>query len=829
MLRLVFLLWFALAVVAPAAPAHASPLAVPQGELSRYTIEGNRRIEEPTIRAAIGLRRGEVLTRARIRSVIRAVYNTGYFDDVQISIQDDPDGPGVMLTVRIVEKPAVRDVQVLGTKKVKEEDVREAMSLRSFNVLNTADINRNVKRIRDLYVEKGYYLVEVEPEIEYISDDQVDVVFRITENRKVVVQKVEFVGNEEVPRRKLKRGLEVKEGGIMPWLGSAGTFDRTKLDTDRLRIQSMLYELGHLDAEVDPPKVFLSPDKRFIYISYQIDEGPRYDQGKFAVVGDFVEEEGLTPENVRRIASGTPVLVLQEELWRRANDKPDRLRLLRIRAAAFEQGEPFRYSLIRTGMGGGIAENIEAFYQDQGYAFASVEAIPYSNPRTGQADVVFRIDKGSKYQIGLIDVRGNDATIDTVIRREMQVDEGDLYRGARIQASRARVGRLGFFEDVSIDTPRGSAPDVLDLKVNVRERPTGSFSMGMGFSSFEQFVLTGSISKANFLGRGYMVNAMINWSAIRRQGNLGFFDPYFLNSRWTLSVNGYSINQQFQLNEYMRGGSVEVGRYLDRADDYRLALQYTIADVGLISLDPYRSQLLGGDLYRNGLTSTLGLNLMMDRRNNRMMGTKGTFTSVSTNLTGGFRTGEDSVLRLLGGQFNFFEVRANFRAYYPLIPSETDDLMVFRFNTTLGYIQSTDGRVVPFIHRYRVGGIMSVRGYNWFSLGPALRGTGTDDPMLGDVPIQAGGSQQWINNIEIENPIVRGAGIRGVVFFDAGNAFGDPWGRGFINPAGLQYAIGAGIRWNSPMGLLRFEYGIPLNPREGDRRGVFDFGMGQFF
>ena len=816
------------AVTAPTA-AWASPLAEAGGEITRIDILGNRRIEEPTIRASLGAFRGDELTASRVRAMIRGIHATGFFDDVQVFTEPDPSGRGVIVTIRVIEKPAVRDVQVLGAKKVKEEEIREAMSLRTFTVLNDNDLRRNVNLIRQKYVEKGYYLAEIEPVVTPVGEDQVDIAFRIVENKKVVVQRVDLVGLSEVSPRKLKKRLQIKEGGILPWLGKAGTFDRSKLDTDRIILQSLLLEEGYLDATVEPAKVFLSPDKRFIYLSYAVDEGRRYDFGRFAVVGDFVDDEGLDVPTIEEVALGKPVVVVQEEQWRAANGKRPRLGLLRLRAAAIERGEPFRYSLLRSGAG--VADNIEALYQDKGYAFASVDVIPYGNPRTGQADVVFRINRGDKFRIGQIHITGNDATVDAVIRREIQVDEGDLYRGARITASTNRLRRVGFFDPQTIEvkTTRAADPEVLDLRVNVEEKPTGSFSMGMGFSSFEQFVLTGNIQKANFLGRGYMVNAMINWSAIRRQGSVGFFDPYFLNSRWTLSVNAYSIQQQFQLNEYYRGGSVEVGRYLDRADDFRVSAQYTVADVGLLSIDPYRSQLLGGLLYRNGLTSTLGANLMIDRRNSRVVGTKGTFTSINANLSGGFRIADDKVLRLLGGEFNFAELRVNFRAYYPLIPSDSDDLMVLRFNSTLGWVQSTDGGIVPFIHRYRVGGIMSIRGYNWFSLGPAVRGTGNDDPTLGDLPLQVGGSQQWVNNLEIENPIVRQAGIRGVVFFDAGNAFGDPWGRGAISLQQMRFSVGAGIRWASPMGLLRFEYGIPLAPREGERRGVFDFGMGQFF
>lgn len=827
--RILVLCTLALVAVAslavPSSPALAAPVAPAQGRVTKVEITGNERIEESAVLAQVSLRQGDTLTRGRARQVVKAVYRSGFFDDVQI--ETVPDGDGVRVIIRVFEKPAITEVKLAGNKKINEEDIREVIDIRAFSVLNDAEVKRNADRIRDLYVEKGYYLVDIDPEVVYIDDDQVELTFRMSENQKVVVQRVDFVGNENVPASKFKRFLQIKAGGALPWLTSSGTFQREKLDMDREAIRYVMWEEGYLDATVATPKVFLSPDKRYIYVSHSIDEGQRYDFGYVAIEGDFIPEEGLTEETVREIVEGTSMYALQDRQWRESVGRRVRSgrNIFRARGPRLERGEPFKASTMQQ-----VSSAIEALYQDQGYAFVNVTPYPYPNPRTGKADIIIRIETGDKYRIGKINISGNDPTFDKVVRREIQVDEGDVYRGGRLQASRARIQRLGFFETVELATPRGRGEDVLDVNIQVAERPTGSFSLGLGFSNLESFVLTGSISKNNFLGLGYIMSASINWSRIRQQFQLQFFDPYFMDSRWTMRVNAYNINQSFiaGLDEYQRGGSIELGRYIDSRDEMRLSASYTFEDVGLNSLDTYRQQLVGGDLYRNGLTSTIGVSFNMDKRNNRIRPTKGVFASATANLSGGFRVDDSKVLNFLGGEFNFWELRGNVRIYQPLIWPDKDWL-VFRMNTTLGYVSSTDGNVIPFIHRYRAGGINSVRGFQWFSLGPTIRGVGSDDPASIDSSIPVGGTQTWINNIELESPIVRSAGISLAAFFDAGNAFGDPWGNGGINPFKLRFAVGGEVRWLSPIGPLRFAYGVPLRPLPGERRAVFDFSIGSFF
>lgn len=811
-----------IAMIVPTVASAQAPVAA-EGLVTRVTVEGTRRIDEAVVLAAIGLRRGERLTPEKVRRDLKAVHGTGFFRDVRFELV--PEGEGYALVVIVEEKPAVREVLVEGSRRIKEEDVREVLDIRSFSVLNQAAVNTSIQAVRDLYMEKGFYLAEVQARIEPVADDQVDVVFDIVEGRKVLVQSIEFTGNDNLPDSRIKRFLQIKEGGFLPWLSSAGTFRRDLLEADAQTVSAVYLEEGYVDVQVQPPNVYLSPDKRYIFITYHVDEGQQYDIGAVDAMGDFDESEGLTKQAVMEIIAGRPVHQIQEEQWREVEE---RRRLINLnvdfegRGPSLDEGDVFKFSEVHR-----VMAAIESLYQDQGYAFVNVVPLTDPDPERQVVNVTFAIERGEKVRIGRIHITGNDPTFDKIVRREILINEGDIYRGSLIQASRMRLQRLGFFNEVNVSTPRGDGPDVLDLNLQVSEQPTGSFSLGMGYSNLESFVLTANVSKNNFLGLGYNMAAAINWSGLRQQGNLSFFDPHFLDSRWNLSISLYSISRSFQLDEFQRGGSLGVGRYLDARNDVELRFTYTMEDVGLNNIDPYRRRMLGGELYRNGLTSSIGINFQVDKRNNRIFPTQGWLASASSSLAGGFRLDDDRLLSLFGGDFNFMEHRFNVRFYQPIVPNS--DLLVFRVNSTVGILHSTDGTILPFIHRYRAGGINSVRGYNWFSLGPFERAPATEDPTRADDKIIVGGSKTWVNNFELEMPLIRQAGIKAVVFFDAGNAFGDPWEQGPFNPLALRSAYGAGLRWQSPIGPLRFEYGIPINPREDERRSVFDFSIGSFF
>ncbi|RME22298.1 MAG: outer membrane protein assembly factor BamA, partial [Deltaproteobacteria bacterium] len=758
----------------------------------------------------------------------------------------NPEGPGVVVTFEVDEKPAVREVRLKGNKKLDDDAINEVIDIEPFSVLNQAEIKRNIRRIRDKYLEKGYYLVEIEPVIRDLGGDLVELTFDITENKKVVVQRIDINGNEHVPDSKIKRYLTTRAGGIAPWLTNSGTFIEENLDNDVQIIRSVYLEEGYVNVKVSKPQAWLSPDKRSIFVSFDVDEGPRFRLGKIKVEGDFVPEEGLTRDAIQQIIDGDVASTVRER-WERAkrragdgpvpdtwDDAPEtRPFEFNERTPGLKTGDWFKLSVFNQ-----VRQEITDLYGDQGYAFANVVPLNDDDPEARVVDITFSISKGDKVRIGRIDITGNDPTFDKVVRREIPINEGDYYSGTALKEARQRLERLGFFEDVKISTPRGAKPDELDMKVEVSEQPTGSFSVGAGFSNLENFIFTMNVSKNNFLGRGYVMSAAVNLSGSRQQGNLQLFDPYFLDSRWTLRVNGFAISRQYVEDEYQRGFSFAVGRYLDRRDDIRLELDYTFEDTGLTSIDAYKAKLFGGELYRNGTTSTTGLSLVVDKRNNRINATRGLYLSATTALSGGFRVDDQDVVSIFGGDFNFVESKMNLRLYRPVSPK--GEWLIFKYNGTLGRVWTTDGSILPYIHRYRAGGITSVRGYDWYTLGPSIRASGyrsdnssafvgSEDPQSAEDMLIVGGTETWINNFELEMPIVPQAGISTVVFFDAGNAFGDPWGNGHINPLQLRLAYGAGIRWFSPMGPLRFEWGFPINRREDERAAVFDFSMGSMF
>ncbi len=843
----------------PAPPASA-PLAVPEaqvpvvldetgaplyatGSVGRVQVVGLRRVEEAAILDALGLRAGDTLAPWKLQRDIRSIWRTGYINDVVVRIA--PSEVGQVVTFVVVEKPAIQKVVFSGNKKIKDDDLQEAVDITTLSVPSDQRIAQNVRTIRDKYLEKGFYLATVEPILTPVGDDLVDLEFKITENRKVIVQSIDITGNVGVPDAKIKRFLQTKEGGIVPWLTSSGNFIEDNLENDTYVVRSVLLEEGYVEAQVDQPKVFLSPDKRHIFITIHVTEGPRYKIGKLTLTGDFLAEEGLTQGAVRALAEGKDLRDVEEAFQR---DKKAGVAITdawtpKVERRLFDfsgQNQPIRtgdWFKITTMQG--VTQRISDLYGDQGYAFANIVPLPSPDPASGVVDLTFDIQKGEKMKIGHINITGNDPTFDKVVRREIPINEGEDYQGSRIREARERLERLGFFETVEISTPRASEDKTLDMNVDVTERPTGSFTVGAGFSSVDSFLLTANIQKSNFFGLGWVVSIAGNISKPTQTANIDFYDPYFLDSRWTLRVSGFYNQRNYIENEYQRGGVFQIGRYLDTRDDIRLALDYTLEDNGLLSLDEYKERLYGGELYRNGVTSSGGITFEVDKRNNRINATRGVKFSLSTDLSGGFRLNDKEVVSIFGGDFNYWETKANFRFYQPLVK---DDWLVFKYNLSAGRIQSTDGSIVPYIHRYRAGGILSIRGFEPYALGPSVRGTGykdytqerssfvgTDDPQAADDRLVIGGTETLINQLEIESPIIKSAGISLVAFFDAGNTFGDVQGNGHVDVLDLRTSVGFGVRWFSPIGPLRFEWGFPLEPYPDERKAVFDFTIGSAF
>jgi outer membrane protein insertion porin family len=768
--------------------------------ITEIRVRGNEKVESEAVLEIIRVRGGDLLRTEAVAQAIQDTYRLNYFKDVLVEVEDIEGGIAVIIVV--VEKPSIRDVVINGNKKVTTEDIKEVMNLRPFSILSESKVRSNASKIEDVYLEKGFFLAEVETTVSEEANNEVTVTFDITENKKVLVKEINLVGCKNVKAGYLKQRLQTKAAGILPGLGQAGTYRRDTLDTDTEIIQYLYSAFGYVDVQVSKPEVFLSADKRWVYATIHIDEGEQYRVGTVDLDGEMIFPE--------------------DELRKLLKTKPGEV-----------------YNRVQ------VAEDVQRLvdkYSSDGYAFANVIPLPRQDRERKVIDLVFDMAKGNKIHLEDVVITGNLATWDKVIRREVPMVEGQLFRGGDIERTRRRLERLGYFEEVKITTPRGDSPDTLDLAIDVTEKPTGTFSLGAGFSTTESFVFTANISRANFLGLGYTMSLNANLSLGRNLVERGFFngensqqqisfsifDPYFLDTRWTASLSIFSVNRSVQVSEFSRGLNVAFGHYIGRNDDAQASLKYSLETVGLTSLRESQKRQYGGQLYRSGTKSSLTASIIWDKRDNRITATKGFYLTASAELAGGFAAGKGEaakVVDLLGGDFRFLRLQGNWRFFYPLGTPE----VVFRWNLSVGWVKSLDGTLVPFTERYRSGGINSIRGFQPLSLGPQVRYLVNSDPVHASRSIPVGGTMSLVNNVEIEFPIIPPAQVRGVVFFDSGNAFGGLYGNEPFRPENIRLSAGFGVRWRSPMGPLRFEWGFPINRKPGEQGQVFEFTIGSFF
>jgi len=281
------------------------------GHIAEVRFEGLRRVEEAALMASVGMRAGELVSAGKIRRDLVSIYDSGFIDDVRVDVSPAKGPPvngqpQVIVTFAVWEKPAIRDVLISGNKKIDEEGLREVIDIPAFAVLNQADITENIARMRDKYLEKGFYLVQIDPIIHEVGEDTVELEFKVKENKKVRVQRIEIVGNENVPDRKLKKFMQTKQAGVMPWLSSKGVFNEALLSADTALLQQVFQEHGYADVKVEPATTYLSQDKRFVYATIHVTEGVKYQMGRISIEGDFDADKGLSKEAVRRILEGTP-------------------------------------------------------------------------------------------------------------------------------------------------------------------------------------------------------------------------------------------------------------------------------------------------------------------------------------------------------------------------------------------------------------------------------------------------------------------------------------------------------------------------------------------
>ncbi len=755
----------AAAVVALALVVAAPLLAEAQGEtysVHSVEIDGNRRIDTGAVRSQLASLPGRV-TAAQLSEDVKTLYNSGYFDQVQVGIVPRGDG-SVIVRFTVVEKPIARKIFIKGNDEVSEDDLSEVLKLEGRRFVDRSKLQALARKATAYYQTQGYYDASLEYSTAPVGDDEVDVTFTVTEGKLYRVREVVLQGVTDLNEDEMREGLQTQRyKWWSSWLFGTGKVSEEMTEADKQILRQYLLDHGHVEGNVGEASI----DKRDdgLYVVFDISEGKQFKIGKIEASGDLVD-----------------------------NSKEKTLEGLKS-----EEGEIFSASKVRADI-----FTITDRFGDEGYAFANVVPDSAINQAAGTVDLNFASTKGNPVKIGKITISGNEKTYDNVIRREMRIEEQHRYNGSKIKRSQKLLERQGIFEEVNITNKATSDPSVVDLDVNVKEGTTGSFTAGAGYSTANGALFNTKISENNVFGTGNKVNLNLDFGSQISNQVLSFDNPRVNDSFVSAGADLLRTTRQYQdFNRELEGASTTVGYPAELifgkwAEDMSLTLKYELLRVNIRDVDSEAAQLVK-DSRGQSTSSAFTPALTRNTINNPTNPTTGSRQNLSMEVAGA------------GGDQDFWLFEAKNAWYYPLMQGDFGDL-TFANRTSFGYGQSMNDNPFPLFRRFFPGGLNSVRGYANRTLGPT------------DINGQEyGGSKQLVNNVEVIFPLVNSAGLRGVVFYDVGQAYDDNQA---IEVHDLRQAVGYGIRWNSPMGPIRFEIGYPIarQPGEASQQTMFSFG-----
>ncbi len=772
-----------------------SAFAQSKGTIGEIRVEGNKKIETSAILEKMTIKTGGKWTPELVRENIQALYDMGYFEDIQFAQQ----GSNIIITVH--EKPSISAIEFEGNEEIDDEDLSEKTGIKAFEMVNYSKIQKAMSEIQKAYEEKGYLLAKVDFTLkpEEKAPQSVRLIFTITENQKVEVKRVSFLGNKNVKDQDLKAFMMTQEGGFFSFLGGGGTYKQDVFDDDVKRISMIYLNKGYVQAKVSRPEVSVTPDKKGIYIAIRIEEGEQFQVGEVDFGGDL--------------------LFSKEELRE---------------ATKIDDSTDFSYETVQNDL-----RALEAKYGDLGYAYANPIPRIQTLEKERKVNITYEIEKGQKVYFRRINVLGNTSTRDKVVRRELRILEGDLYNETQKRNSLANIKRLGYFEDVQFmtKTPPGR-DDQMDIDVVVKERNTGQFQLGAGYATVLGPQLNVQLDESNFLGYGYRTGLRVEYNGKNFQNyTASFTDPYFNDSFWSLGTDLYYTDSKLvQFERRSAGTAVRGGHplFFDyfKNNNFYAFLRYKFDDskVSYANRSTDISDVMDPTTV-NGVTSSAQISLEFDRRNDRMMPSDGVYASASYEFAG------------LGGDIKFMKTQLNARYYKNIFWD-----VVFRNNLSYGIMGSVGNRGLPFTELFRLGGPNNLRGYSFLNVGRRVYSDRLYNYLID--PVDAipdviasgacatnftaecqraytviGGSQQLFYMAELEFPLAKEAGMRAVIFYDIGQA------NNKITGAGFRSDIGFGIRWFSPMGPLRFEFGFPLDRQSelGERSNNFQFAVGSPF
>jgi outer membrane protein insertion porin family len=728
--------------------------------IRKITVKGNRRIESDAIVGVMQTREGDTVSPTRLREDLKAIYKLGYFTDVKFDISESPEGR--VLTVILKEKPAIHSITVRGNFNVKEKSLLEAMEIKNMAVASEPLIKEAIEKALRVYREKGYYGAKLTYALEPFTADEVNLVFDVNEGGPVTIKEIRFEGNAAFTAKELKKVLETKEKGlpIVSRFTGAGKLIQERLEQDAEKIGAYYFNHGYIKAKVGEPRIDIEAGNAFI--TFPITEGPQFTVGKVDFQGDLIEDK----EALRKKLG-----ILKENIYSREVIQKD-------------------------------ITGLTDLYADQGFANADVTPLLKENDQTRTVDITFDINQGKKVYFERIDITGNVKTRDKVIRRELRVYEQDLFNATKLKEGMKNLKRLEYFEDVNLSTSPGTTPERLNLKVTVKEKPTGSFGVGVGYSTQDHLVGMIEVSQNNLFGRGQRLSVQAMIGTIASRYRISFTEPYFFDRPLGLGIDAYNWSRVFdEYTQHSSGGSVRLIHPL-RWKYTRVFGSYRFENVRLENLS-YSAQQTSAIQEAQNIhnTSALTMGISRDSRDSLFTPTKGSNQSLTVEWAG------------LGGDVAFLRYILDLAYYRPL---KWNTVGVFHVRG--GYLMGLSYGAQPAYEQFYLGGIDTIRGFRYASISP--RDNVTND--------RIGGNKFFQINTEYRFPMpkLKQYGIMGEVFFDCGNVYGS--NARAITP-NVRTSMGGGIRWFSPMGPLRIEWGYNLNKKSYEQQSAWEFTIGGTF
>jgi len=717
--------------------------------IKEIEVQGNRRVEVGVVRGRLSTKIGDPFVPAKLSEDIKAVFALGFFDDVQLKIEEFEGG--VKAIIVVVERPLLGAIQFEGNKELKTKDLEEKIEVKMGSLYNPADVQKAGGRIKELYEEQGFFEAEVTPEIQKQEEGTVQLTFKIAEGRKIKIDRIVIEGAQGVKPSALKSAMRTQE---REYFILRGTVQRQILEEDLDRIVAYYHDHGYVQARVESHELIINREKALITIRIKVVEGPRFKFGTISVRG--------------------ATLLPEEEIKRQVTVK---------------SGEVYSRSNVQR-----ISRAVGDLYGTIGRAAADAFPVTQVNSETRTIDVTFEIKEGPETFVERINISGNVRSSERILRRELLLAEGDLFTTQKLIRSRQRLVNLGFFEEVNISGAPGSADDKIVLNIEVKERPTGLFSAGAGYSSVDQVVGTLDFSQRNLFGRGQELFLRLRIGSRTQIGHIGFTEPWLFDRPLSAGFDLQENRRDF-VDFSSESQSLTLRASHPFYEFWRAFLSYRLSRDSVSDIADSASSALKEQL-GTSLTSAVTFSVTRDSRDNVFEPTSGGRLGFTTDLAG------------LGGDNHFLKLIGEYAYFQPVLWGT-----ILAFRAESAYVVGYAGDQVPIFERFFLGGPNSVRGVKSRSLGP------TDEN--GDV---IGGTSELTFNVEHLIPLP--FKIRLASFFDAGNAFG--FGRDF-DPTDLRYAAGVGVRWFSPFGPIRVDWGYNLNPKGTEKKSLIQFAVGSPF